>query len=236
MSDEMEKKADMTTVAKAAKVSTSTVSRYFNHPELRKPASLKRIDSAVRRTGYIQTERFGQAQSGSLCRHWITRFLPRLCRRFQIRSTSWASRSFWRRMVLPSTAVPRKADVPPFFSSAIPTILHRGSIDLRATDYRLRICFIGAQAAEPDLPRCQRKPVCPRPVNCQVDRRRAAPEWPVSPPRYSINDRALAAIFVLHAFAAKIREVSSGLFDSFRRALYERRLYRIRKGIERSDI
>ncbi len=42
------------TVAKAARVSPSTVSRYFNHPELLKPATRKRIDSAVRRTGYIR--------------------------------------------------------------------------------------------------------------------------------------------------------------------------------------
>lgn len=54
MSDKKSKKADITTVAKAAKVSASTVSRYFNHPELLKPATRKRIDSAVRRTGYIR--------------------------------------------------------------------------------------------------------------------------------------------------------------------------------------
>lgn len=54
MSDKNEKKADITTVAKAAKVSASTVSRYFNHPELLKSATRKRIDSAVRRTGYIR--------------------------------------------------------------------------------------------------------------------------------------------------------------------------------------
>lgn len=54
MSGKNTKKADITTVAKAAKVSASTVSRYFNHPELLKPATRKRIDSAVRRTGYIR--------------------------------------------------------------------------------------------------------------------------------------------------------------------------------------
>ncbi|MCK0097128.1 substrate-binding domain-containing protein [Yoonia sp. F2084L] len=48
------KKADIITVAKAARVSPSTVSRYFNHPELLKSATRKRIDSAVRRTGYIR--------------------------------------------------------------------------------------------------------------------------------------------------------------------------------------
>lgn len=41
-------------MAKAARVSASTVSRYFNHPDLLKPATRKRIDSAVRRTGYIR--------------------------------------------------------------------------------------------------------------------------------------------------------------------------------------
>ncbi|WP_299775408.1 substrate-binding domain-containing protein [uncultured Tateyamaria sp.] len=45
---------DILTVAKAARVSASTVSRYFNHPDLLKPATRKRIDSAVRRTGYIR--------------------------------------------------------------------------------------------------------------------------------------------------------------------------------------
>lgn len=41
-------------MAKAARVSPSTVSRFFNHPELLKSATRKRIDSAVRRTGYIR--------------------------------------------------------------------------------------------------------------------------------------------------------------------------------------
>ncbi|MFO8127323.1 substrate-binding domain-containing protein, partial [Yoonia sp.] len=54
MSDKKNKKADIFTVAKAARVSPSTVSRYFNHPELLKSATRKRIDSAVRRTGYIR--------------------------------------------------------------------------------------------------------------------------------------------------------------------------------------
>ena len=54
MSDSKPKKADIFTVAKAARVSPSTVSRYFNHPELLKSATRKRIDSAVRRTGYIR--------------------------------------------------------------------------------------------------------------------------------------------------------------------------------------
>ncbi len=54
MTDKRKKKADIIAVAKAARVSASTVSRYFNHPELLKPATRKRIDSAVRRTGYIR--------------------------------------------------------------------------------------------------------------------------------------------------------------------------------------
>lgn len=54
MTDNKHKKADIIAVAKAARVSASTVSRFFNHPELLKPATRKRIDSAVRRTGYIR--------------------------------------------------------------------------------------------------------------------------------------------------------------------------------------
>ena len=54
MSDKKSKKADIIAVAKSARVSASTVSRYFNHPQLLKPATRKKIDSAVRRTGYIR--------------------------------------------------------------------------------------------------------------------------------------------------------------------------------------
>ena len=49
-----QKKADIIAVAKAARVSPSTVSRSFNHPELVNPATRKKIDSAVRRLGYIR--------------------------------------------------------------------------------------------------------------------------------------------------------------------------------------
>lgn len=48
------KKADIFAVAKAAKVSISTVSRSFNHPEKVHPATRKKIDTAVRRLGYIR--------------------------------------------------------------------------------------------------------------------------------------------------------------------------------------
>ena len=54
MSDKNGKKADILAVAKSAGVSASTVSRYFNHPELLKPNTRKKIDRAVRRTGYIR--------------------------------------------------------------------------------------------------------------------------------------------------------------------------------------
>jgi LacI family transcriptional regulator len=54
MSDNNGKKADIISVAKAAKVSASTVSRYFNHPELLKTSTRRRIDSAVRKQGYIR--------------------------------------------------------------------------------------------------------------------------------------------------------------------------------------
>ncbi len=54
MTDSKKKNVDVTAVARAARVSASTVSRYFNHPDLLKPSTRKRIDSAVRRTGYIR--------------------------------------------------------------------------------------------------------------------------------------------------------------------------------------
>lgn len=47
-------KVDIFAVAKAAKVSISTVSRSFNHPEKLHPATRKKIDTAVRRLGYIR--------------------------------------------------------------------------------------------------------------------------------------------------------------------------------------
>ena len=48
------KKADIIAVAKAARVSASTVSRCFNHPDMVKPATRKKVDAAVRRLGYIR--------------------------------------------------------------------------------------------------------------------------------------------------------------------------------------
>lgn len=54
MTDKDKEKADIIAVAKAARVSPSTVSRSFNHPELVKPATRKKIDAAVRRLGYIR--------------------------------------------------------------------------------------------------------------------------------------------------------------------------------------
>ncbi|MGR3511606.1 MAG: LacI family DNA-binding transcriptional regulator [Paracoccaceae bacterium] len=54
MTDRSKEKADIISVAKAARVSPSTVSRSFNHPELVKPATRKKIDAAVRRLGYIR--------------------------------------------------------------------------------------------------------------------------------------------------------------------------------------
>ena len=56
-------KVDITTVARAAKVSASTVSRTFNHPDLVNPATRKKIDRAVRRLGYIRN-RAAQAMHG----------------------------------------------------------------------------------------------------------------------------------------------------------------------------
>lgn len=54
MADKDHKKADIISVAKAAKVSPSTVSRYFNHPDLLKHATKRRIERAVRAQGYIR--------------------------------------------------------------------------------------------------------------------------------------------------------------------------------------
>ncbi|WP_390913196.1 substrate-binding domain-containing protein [Pseudosulfitobacter sp. SM2401] len=54
MSEINSKNADIVAVAKAARVSISTVSRSFNHPELVKPATRKKIDTAVRKLGYIR--------------------------------------------------------------------------------------------------------------------------------------------------------------------------------------
>lgn len=56
-------KADIFAVAKAAGVSISTVSRSFNHPHLLKASTKKRIDSAVKKTGYIRN-RAAQAMHG----------------------------------------------------------------------------------------------------------------------------------------------------------------------------
>ncbi|WP_282118882.1 LacI family DNA-binding transcriptional regulator [Ruegeria atlantica] len=47
-------KVDIVAVAKAAKVSPSTVSRTFNHPDLVNPATRKKINKAVQRLGYIR--------------------------------------------------------------------------------------------------------------------------------------------------------------------------------------
>ena len=47
-------KSDIIAVAKAARVSPSTVSRAFNHPDLVKATTRKKIDAAVRRLGYIR--------------------------------------------------------------------------------------------------------------------------------------------------------------------------------------
>ena len=56
-------KIDIIAVAKAAKVSASTVSRSFNHPGLVKPQTRKKIDAAVKKLGYIRN-RAAQAMHG----------------------------------------------------------------------------------------------------------------------------------------------------------------------------
>ena len=47
-------KVDIIAVAKAARVSAATVSRSINHPELVNPATRKRVENAIRKTGYIR--------------------------------------------------------------------------------------------------------------------------------------------------------------------------------------
>ncbi|WP_170351240.1 LacI family DNA-binding transcriptional regulator [Ruegeria atlantica] len=54
MSSFQKGKVDIVAVAKAAKVSPSTVSRTFNHPDLVNPATRKKINRAVQRLGYIR--------------------------------------------------------------------------------------------------------------------------------------------------------------------------------------
>lgn len=54
MAKNQKDKPDIVAVAKAAGVSISTVSRSFNHPELLKPATRKKIDRAVQKLGYIR--------------------------------------------------------------------------------------------------------------------------------------------------------------------------------------
>ncbi|WP_170333596.1 LacI family DNA-binding transcriptional regulator [Ruegeria arenilitoris] len=54
MPDYQKGKVDIVAVAKAAKVSPSTVSRTFNHPDLVSPATRKKINRAVQRLGYIR--------------------------------------------------------------------------------------------------------------------------------------------------------------------------------------
>lgn len=63
MPDKKGKKADILAVAKAAKVSPSTVSRSFNHPQMVDPATRKRITRAVERLGYIRN-RAAQSMHG----------------------------------------------------------------------------------------------------------------------------------------------------------------------------
>ncbi len=56
-------KPDIVAVAKLAKVSISTVSRSYNHPDLVKLATRKKIDRAVQKLGYIRN-RAAQAMHG----------------------------------------------------------------------------------------------------------------------------------------------------------------------------
>ena len=54
MKPKQKSKPDIVDVENAAGVSISTVSRNFNHPNLLKPATRKKIDRAVQKLGYIR--------------------------------------------------------------------------------------------------------------------------------------------------------------------------------------
>jgi len=54
MTDKKQNKPDIVDVARIARVSISTVSRSYNHPELVKPATRKKIERAVQKLGYIR--------------------------------------------------------------------------------------------------------------------------------------------------------------------------------------
>lgn len=54
MTDKKQNKVDIIAVARAAKVSASTVSRSFNHPEVVNPATRRKIQRAVEKLGYIR--------------------------------------------------------------------------------------------------------------------------------------------------------------------------------------
>jgi LacI family transcriptional regulator len=56
-------KADITAVAKAAGVSAATVSRVMNHPDIVNPQTRRKVEAAIRRTGYIRN-RAAQAMHG----------------------------------------------------------------------------------------------------------------------------------------------------------------------------
>ncbi|WP_372800683.1 LacI family DNA-binding transcriptional regulator [Paracoccus seriniphilus] len=56
-------KADIVSVAKLAGVSPATVSRAINHPDMVSPKTRKRIDTAIRNSGYIRN-RAAQAMHG----------------------------------------------------------------------------------------------------------------------------------------------------------------------------
>lgn len=56
-------KVDIVSVAMAAGVSAATVSRVMNHPDLVNPATRKKVETAIRKTGYIRN-RAAQAMHG----------------------------------------------------------------------------------------------------------------------------------------------------------------------------
>ncbi len=56
-------KSDIVSVARLAGVSPATVSRVMNHPDMVHPATRKKVDSAIRKSGYIRN-RAAQAMHG----------------------------------------------------------------------------------------------------------------------------------------------------------------------------
>ena len=82
-------KVDIVDVARRARVSISTVSRSFNHPDLVNPATRKKIERAVQAWGTSEIGRRKRCMGndpgpwGWSSQRLITRFLQNWCSRFR---------------------------------------------------------------------------------------------------------------------------------------------------------